>query len=237
MSASQSPDHPYEGRPSNFNPTIWWLSIAGICTIIILGSVFITLSYRRLSQEQAENPRPLYIGKLETDLEVTNRDDSTVFFHELKDKIYVVGYQYTDCPSGCLGMAGVMEELHEKFGDREEFHLVSVSLQPEVDTPEKMDQWVKQNGVDVNNWWFVTGDPEEIRKYMKDYFMFFQATENTDPAVIASQGKWAHDQRLALVDGKANVRGYYGVMNTEDGDKEVGRLISDIEYLFEERAR
>ena len=98
-----------------------------------------------------------------------------------------------------------------------------------------MDQWVKDHGVDVENWWFLTGEPELIRNYMNRYFQFFKATENTDPAAIASQGKYAHDQRLVIVDGKANIRGYYGGMNLERGEAEIERLIRDLEYLFDEK--
>lgn len=235
MSPPHSPQDARTSRGANFNPVIWWMTIAGICTVIILGSVFITLSYRKLSRHQAENPRPLYLGKLETDLKAVNRDGTEVSLGQLKDKIYVVGYQYTDCPSGCLGMAAVMKVLHEKFGARDDFHLVSVSLEPEKDTPEVMNEWVKKHGVDVENWWFLTGEPDRIRKYMNRYFRLFKVQENTDPEVILKKGKYNHDQRLVLIDGDANVRGYYSVMDLTRGVKETGQLVTAIEYVLSEK--
>jgi len=131
-------------------------------------------------------------------------------------------------------MAAIMKSLHEKFGGRDDFHLVSISLNPAGDTPEKMDAWVKARGIDVPNWWFLTGDEQKIREYMIRYFKFFGVRENTDPTVIASEGKFSHDQRLALVDGRANVRGYYDVMNPQRGAVDLVRLQRDLEYLLGE---
>ncbi|MCB1085673.1 MAG: SCO family protein [Verrucomicrobiae bacterium] len=217
-----------------FNPILWWSTIAGICAIILFGSVFVTLSYRKLSRDQATDPRPFYLAKL-IDFQTVNRDGKKVWFGDLEGKIWIAGYQYTGCPGGCLGMAAVMKGLHEKYGKREDFHLVSISLDPSEDTPEKMDAWVKAHGVDEPNWWFLTGDEERIRNYMIRYFKFFGVRENTDPAKIASEGKFAHDQRLALVDREANVRGYYDVMNSKIGDFEYQRLLKDLDYLLNEK--
>jgi protein SCO1/2 len=223
-------------KPSDapqFNPVLWWSTIAGICAVIIFGSVFVTLSYRKMSRAQAADPRPYYLSKL-VDFVGVNRDGKSASFAELEGKIWVAGYQYTDCPGGCLGMAAVMKSLHEKFGHRDDFHLVSISLNPAEDTPAKMDAWVKARGIEAPNWWFLTGDQQKIRDYMIRYFKFFGVRENTDAAVIASEGKFSHDQRLALVDGRANVRGYYDVMNPQRAAVDLERLVRDLEYLFKE---
>ena len=60
----------------------------------------------------------------------------------------------------------------------------------------------------------------------------YSVRENTDPALIAAEGKFSHDQRLVLVDGKANVRGYYRVMDAQMGAMELERLKADIQRLL-----
>ena len=92
-------------RGDNFNPRLFWATITGICLIIITGSVFVTRSYRNRMRYEAENYRLPHISKLEKDLEAINRDGKKVHLAELRGKIYVTGYLYTDCPSGCLGLA------------------------------------------------------------------------------------------------------------------------------------
>jgi|GEM_PF-446701 len=210
----------------------WWATIAGICLIILLGSTFVTRSYLIRRTYEMENWRPPYLAKLEENLLATNRDGREVELGDLRGKVFVAGYNYTDCPAGCLGLASVMKTLHEKFGHLPIFHLVSVSVDPTADTPAKMDAWVKERGVDAQNWWFLTGDEEIIRGYMLSQFKFFAVEEVTDPEKIAQVGRWAHDLRLALVDEKANIRGYYDVLHSEYGEQEITRLERDIRMVL-----
>lgn len=210
----------------------WWGTIFGICFIIVFGSIFVTRAYLIRRDYEEKNWRPPHIAKLETDLNVINRDGKEVSLGMLRHKVYVTGYQYTDCPAGCLGMAAMMKTLEEKFGDNPVFKLVSISVNPKDDTPEKMDAWVKDKGVESDDWWFLTGDPDTIAKYMISEFKFYATEEITDPDIRASQGPFAHDQRLALVDGDANIRGYYDVMNPNHGEFEFKRLVRDVEMVL-----
>lgn len=211
----------------------WWGTILGICLIVATGSIFVTRAYLLRRDYEVENWRPPHIARLETDLEAVNRDGSAVSLGQLRGKVYVVGHQYTECPAGCLGLASVMSMLERQFGDDPRFRLVSISVNPAGDTPEKMDAWVKEKGVDSPDWWFLTGDPETITKYMISTFKFYATEEITDPAQRAAQGPFAHDQRLALVDGDANIRGYYDVLNVQRGQMEIERLIRDLKMVLD----
>lgn len=211
----------------------WWASIIGVCLVIAFGSIFVTRAYLLRRDYEFKNWRPPHIARLETDLEAINRDGKNVSLGELRKKIYVAGYQYTDCPAGCLGMASVMKLLEEEFGDDPRFRLVSISVNPDGDTPEKMNAWVKEHGIDSEDWWFLTGDGEEITKYMISEFKFYGTEEVTDPEQIASIGEFMHDTRLALVDGEANIRGYYDVMNVQRGDTEYERLVRELKMVLD----
>lgn len=210
----------------------WWGSIIGVCLVIAFGSIFVTRAYLARRGYEMENWRPPMIARLETDLSAVNRDGKEVTLGELRGKVYVAGYQYTDCPAGCLGLAAVMKTLEAEFGDDPRFRLVSISVNPEGDTPEKMDAWVKARGIDSPDWWFLTGKPQEFADYMISEFKFYGTEKITDPALVASQGPFAHDQRLAIVDGDANIRGYYDVLNVQRGQLEVERLRRDLKMVL-----
>ena len=210
----------------------WWGSIIGVCLVIAFGSIFVTRAYLARHGYEMKNWRPPMIARLETDLSAVNRDGKEVSLGQLRGKVYVAGYQYTDCPAGCLGLAAVMKVLETEFGENPQFRLVSISVNPEGDTPEKMDAWVKDKGVDSPDWWFLTGKPGEITDYMISEFKFYGTEKITDPALIASQGPFAHDQRLAIVDGEANIRGYYDVMNVQRGQVEIERLRRDLKMVL-----
>ena len=127
------------GEPGELNLVAWYGSIAGICLIIIAGSVLITRAYLKNHRLNQENWRPGKLYRLEEDLQAVNRDGREVSLGELRGKVYVVGYQYTDCPGGCLGMAAVMKELHDIHGNNPQFHLVSISVNPKADTRIELD--------------------------------------------------------------------------------------------------
>ncbi|MDH4411586.1 MAG: SCO family protein [Verrucomicrobiales bacterium] len=210
----------------------WWGSIIGVCLVIAFGSIFVTRAYLARHGYEMENWRPPMIARLETDLSAVNRDGKDVSLGQLRGKVYVAGYQYTDCPAGCLGLAAVMKVLETEFGENPQFRLVSISVNPEGDTPEKMDAWVKDKGIDSPDWWFLTGKPGEFTDYMISEFKFYGTEKITDPTLIASQGPFAHDQRLAIVDGEANIRGYYDVMNVQRGQVEIERLRRDLKMVL-----
>lgn len=220
-------------RNREFNPQLFWASIIGICLVIIMGSVFVTRSYMKRMRYEAEHPRLPFMSKLEKDLKGVNRDGKDIHLAQLKGKVWVAGYLYTDCPSACLGLAAYMADLNKVYGEQDDFQLVSISLNPKGDTPEKMDAFVKKNGVDADNWWFLSGDEEEIRKYMLRYFKLYSVKENTDAADIAANGKFSHDQRLVLVDRGGNIRGYYRVMDPQRGTQELLRLKENVKRLLD----
>lgn len=215
----------------------WWGSIIGVCLIIAFGSIFVTRAYLVRRGYEMENWRPPHIARLETDLDAINRMGEKVSLGQLRDKVFVAGYQYTDCPAGCLGLAAVMKMLEAEFGADPRFRLVSISVNPAGDTPAKMDAWVKEKGVDSPDWWFLTGDPETFSKYMISKFKFYATEEITDPALIATQGPYAHDQRLAIVDGDANIRGYYDVLNVQRADIEFERLRRDLKMVLDPKLK
>ncbi len=211
----------------------WWGSIIGVCVIIAMSSIFITRAYLVRRTYEMENWRPPNIARLETDLPAVNRDGKGVSLGQLRGKVYVAGYQYTECPAGCLGLAAIMKTLESEFGSDPRFHLVSISVNPAGDTPEKMNAWVKEKGIDSPDWWFLTGEPQAIADYMISQFKFYATEKVTDPALQVSQGPYAHDQRLAIVDGDANIRGYYDVMSVERGAYEFDRLRRDLKMVLD----
>ena len=64
-------------------------------------------------------------------------------------------------------------------------------------------------------------------------FKFYGTEKVTDPEKIAAVGEFAHDTRLALVDGEANIRGYYDVMNVQRGDQEYDRLVRELKMVLD----
>lgn len=123
-----------------------------------------------------------------------------------QDKVWVIGFVFTRCATTCPAVSRAMLDFQDqlersKLADRVE--LLSVSVDPEHDTPEVLADYAEQIGAD---WRFVTGSEAEIQHFVVDGFkLAVGESKQTEPGVIDI----AHSTKLALVDRWGNVRGYY----------------------------
>jgi protein SCO1 len=100
-----------------------------------------------------------------TNVVVTAHDGRSFRFYEdlMKDKIILVNFFYTDCDAICPLMTQNLSYLPELLGDRfgREIFMYSISLQPEHDTPERLEAYARLYGVGPG-WLLLTGKPDDI---------------------------------------------------------------------------
>jgi protein SCO1/2 len=100
-----------------------------------------------------------------TNVEVKTQDGRTLRFYDdvMKGKILLINFFYTDCDAICPLMTENLVRVQELLGDRvgDEIRMVSISLQPEHDTPEVMAAYAKTYGVGPG-WMFLTGKKDDI---------------------------------------------------------------------------
>lgn len=160
------------------------------------------------------------------DFSLTEASGRTVKKSDLKGSFWVASFVFTRCATSCpmtvVELASLQDELPS------EVRLVSITVDPEYDSPEVLSEYAKNVGADVDRWIFLTGDKDDIYRCIREGF-HLAVQENPE-----GKPGWevAHSPRLALVDAKGQIRGYY---NSSDGE-DVARLRSDIDQLLE-RAR
>jgi protein SCO1/2 len=134
----------------------------------------------------------------------------------LKGKIYVADFFFTSCAGPCPVMNANVARLQRSFAGRDDVHFVSVSVDPETDTPERLRAYGEKLGADFSRWHFLTGDMEEIQRIAVEGFK----VGSVDDPVI-------HSTRLILVDGEGNIRGYFSGI----ADEEVAELETSIDGM------
>lgn len=129
-----------------------------------------------------------------------------------EDKVWVVGFVFTRCQTTCPAVSRAMLDFQgqierSKLSDHVE--LLSVSVDPENDTPQVLADYAEEIGADLDHWRFVTGSEAEIEHFVVDGFKLAMGDEPTEvePGVFDI----AHSTKLALVDRWGNVRGYYSI--------------------------
>ena len=100
-----------------------------------------------------------------TNVEVKTQDGRTLRFYDdvLKGKIVLINFFFTDCDAVCPLMTENLARVQELLGDRvgKDIFMVSISLQPEHDTPEVLAAYAKTYGVGPG-WLFLTGKKTDI---------------------------------------------------------------------------
>jgi protein SCO1 len=128
---------------------------------------------------------------------------------QLAGQVYIVSFFFTQCRSICPVIMQGMAKLQEGFETRgiDGVRLVSISVDPEHDTPEVLRAYAAEHHVNPRRWTLLTGDPEKIRTLVVDRF---KTPLETPPSRAPEPIDIAHTGKLVLVDGQGNIRGYYG---------------------------
>ena len=132
--------------------------------------------------------------------EFTNQDGKLISNSFYKDKVYVIEFFFTTCPTICPKMNENMVKLQNEYYGNLDFGIASFSINPEYDTPEILKEYAKNHGATLKTWNFLTGDQEKIYELANTGFTLF-AGENSD-----AEGGFEHSGMFALIDKEGNIR-------------------------------
>ncbi|HET7880695.1 MAG TPA: SCO family protein [Acetobacteraceae bacterium] len=100
-----------------------------------------------------------------TNVAVTTQWGETLRFYDdvMKGKILLINFFFTDCDNVCPIATDNLVRVQELLGDRvgKDIRMVSISLQPEHDTPEVMAAYSKKHGIGPG-WYLLTGGRDDI---------------------------------------------------------------------------
>ncbi|HKO56951.1 MAG TPA: SCO family protein [Thermoanaerobaculia bacterium] len=102
------------------------------------------------------------------DVPVVDQSGQALHFHRdlIAGRVVVVAFFFTSCEEACPIVAHTLVGLQRALGDRRDVSIVSVSLDPEHDTPERLAAWARRFGVRPG-WTLVTGPPSSLRRLAK----------------------------------------------------------------------
>jgi protein SCO1 len=174
---------------------------AGRSAAFLVASALVVFS-AALPAYGAEGSRELPVIGPAPQFTLTSQDGKPVALADLRGKAVVVAFIYTQCPDICpmltQKMVQVQDELGADFGAKVAF--VSVSLDPEHDTPEVLKDYAEFWGAKPDGWAFLTGTPEAVRDVTRRYGVFFAKKED---------GSVDHTQLTSLVDAGGQIRVQY----------------------------
>ena len=99
--------------------------------------------------------------------EWTNQNNENIRLEDLKGDIIVAVMIYTTCKAACPRLIADVRRIHEKVSDKanKQVKYVFVSIDPEIDTPERMKEFAIENEMDNDQWVFLRSDIEDTREF------------------------------------------------------------------------
>ncbi|MFL2595928.1 MAG: SCO family protein [Flavobacteriaceae bacterium] len=219
--------------------------------VLVFGILFVPKIVNRIQQQDwvssnrlsASQNELVYINlngenKKVPDFVLTNQDSLFISNEDYLGKVYLVEFFFTSCPTICPRMNVNMKKIEAVFGDREDFGIASITIDPENDTPSQLKTYTEAYEVFSPNWHFLTGDQDYIYELANRGFNIF-AGINPDVA-----GGFEHQGYFALVDQQGYIRSrtdsagnpivYYLGIDEEDVDQQgTEMLLEDIPKLLE----
>jgi cytochrome oxidase Cu insertion factor (SCO1/SenC/PrrC family) len=184
-------------------------------------------------------PRPqqsLEPGGEVADFKLTDRSEQPVGRDDLLGKVWVAGFAFTRCTGPCPQVTSTMARLQSEFKNEPDFRLVSVSVDPDHDTPDVLRKYANVFEADPKRWFFLTGPREDVYRLVLHSF-HLGVQQNSGPDVKPGN-EVTHSTRLALVDRKGRIRGYFeGRQIDETGQptQELPKLRQAITTLLREQ--
>jgi protein SCO1/2 len=167
------------------------------------------------------------------DFRLLTADSTAVTFPDaFAGNVLVVGYIYTRCPDVCPLTTANMKAVQEGLADDSGVQFVSVSFDPERDTPSVLRRYRDAYRLDEDAWTFLTGDPATVDRMMERLGVRVAYAARSDSATIAAGAYFLdHTDQITLVDAQGRVRAHYGGSMTPPEF-----LIEDINALLRESA-
>lgn len=156
-----------------------------------------------------------------------NQNSQEYVFPAPDPRITVVNFFFTRCDSFCPAMNKQMQRLAKAYGQNNLLQFVSISVDPENDTPDKLAAYAKTFDASSAKWNFLTGPKGLIYDLAKKDFL---VDVLPDPQNSAN---FIHSPMLILLDTQKRIRGYYNSLRKEEADK----LNDEIKVLITEELR
>jgi len=182
----------------------------------------------RDSEPEVESYSPRVLTTL-PDFSLTDQGRNNHGRQELHGKVWIANFIFTRCRATCpaqtIELSKIQRRLQEN-PDLSDVQLVSISVDPEFDTPEVLTDYAGQYSADTDSWSFLTGSRAAIWELSRNGFLL-----PVDESAVDATSPITHSPQFILVDRHQRIRGYYNGLS-EEGRRD---LLRDLHRVLEER--
>ena len=139
---------------------------------LILGIMLLSVAFQSCNSNKnikkvtaSKNPTELSIYNLPS--KWTNQNSENIEMKDLKGKVLVMVMIYTSCKSACPRLVADMRNIESRLPEniKKNVKLVLISIDPKVDTPERLKAFSIENQMDGKQWEFLRSTEENTREF------------------------------------------------------------------------
>lgn len=182
-----------------------------ILTIIMVVFLLVLLpmgSYYFLSQG-----KDLWDKREVANYSLTDQSEASFSLEMLEDKVHVAAFLFSTCESPyCQDVLATQAYLQETFQDEDDLAILTITIDPEVDSVPTIQAWADSAGAEEGKWFFLTGEKEAIQRVAVTSYSItkLRFREERFSKIKASP-------KLVLVGRDGYIKGYY---KTGEGDRD-----------------
>jgi protein SCO1 len=175
-----------------------------LLVVLTLGLAFLLAGYQR---GRMPPPKLPIIGPV-ADFTLTNQEGRVVSLADLRGHVWVADIIFTRCGGPCPRMTRQMRELQAGLTPADPAKLVSLTTDPEFDTPPILRAYAERFGADATRWSFLTGTKKQIGALAIDSLKL-TAIEKKPEERQADNDLFVHSTIFVVVDRRAQLRGVF----------------------------
>jgi protein SCO1/2 len=149
--------------------------------------------------------RGVAVGDRVPDFALTDQTGRTVRLSQMRGQPVAVTFLYTRCPiaTACPLTATRFAKLDSMLKEKGFGRLVTITVDPEHDTPKVLAEYARHLGADPARWKFLTGDPKAVAEVASNFGLIY----------YPDKGQVVHGQAAAVVDSSGRLATiYFGQM-------------------------
>jgi protein SCO1/2 len=142
----------------------------------------VALSRLKKAEKVAVKSRGAFIKKIPWDYKVVDQHGKSTSLAEHRGKLMLVSFIYASCPSVCPLLTAKIQAMTTKH-DAEQSQKLSVltfTLDPNTDSPHKLNEYASSHGIKNKNWHFLTGDETTMKIIANSFNVISLAKRNGD---------------------------------------------------------
>ena len=198
---------------TNSRPVEWavWGGIAFV-VLAILGA-FVR------ERSQAPAPRFPVIAQV-ADFTLTNQLDRPVRLADLRGQVWIADIIFSRCPGPCATMSKRMSELQAALPTNTSVKLISLTTDPEHDTPRALASYAQRFGADSNRWHFLTGPKADLVKLAVNSLKL-TALDKEEAQRTSPDDMFIHSTIFVVVDKLGRLRAVFESMDNVPTEEDV----------------